>query len=79
MVSVLAFYYDNPNSDPAEQYNFSLKLLLYEQKRPGLARISKLFSCQVLVLFKNHITQEFGGGGTVVNGDVEQHLLNSLL
>ena len=28
MVSVLAFYSDDPSSNPAEVYNFSVKLLL---------------------------------------------------
>ena len=41
VVSVLAFYSDNPSSNPAEVYNFSVKLLLkrmkINKKRPGLA------------------------------------------
>ena len=42
VVSVLAFYSDNPSSNPAEVYNFSVKLLLKRtkiktKKRPGLA------------------------------------------
>ena len=32
MVSVLAFYSDNPSSNPAEVYNFSVKLLLKRTK-----------------------------------------------
>ena len=41
VVSVLAFYSDDPSSNPAEVYNFSVKLLLkstkINKKRPGLA------------------------------------------
>ena len=41
VVSVLAFYSDNPSSNPAEVYNFSVILLLkrtkINKKRPGLA------------------------------------------
>ena len=41
VVSVLAFYSDDPSSIPAEVYNFSVKLLLkrtkINKKRPGLA------------------------------------------
>ena len=40
-VSVLAFYSDDPSSNPAEVYNFSVKFLLkrtkINKKRPGLA------------------------------------------
>ena len=32
VVSVLAFYSDNPSSNPAEVYNFSIKLLLERTK-----------------------------------------------
>ena len=32
MVSVLAFYSDDPSSNPAEVYNFSVKLLLKRMK-----------------------------------------------
>ena len=32
MVSVLAFYSDDPSSNPAEVYNFSVKLLLIRTK-----------------------------------------------
>ena len=32
MVSVLAFYSDDPSSNPAEIYNFSVKLLLKRTK-----------------------------------------------
>ena len=32
VVSVLAFYSDNPSSNPAEVYNFSVKLLLKRTK-----------------------------------------------
>ena len=39
VVSVLAFNSDDPSSNPAEAYNFSVKLLLkkrkYSMKRPG--------------------------------------------
>ena len=45
MVSVLAFYSDDPSSIPAEVYNFSVKLLLkrtkINKKRPGLAQFLK--------------------------------------
>ena len=46
VVSVLAFYSDNPSSNPAEVYNFSVKLLLKRtkiktKKRPGLAHLKK--------------------------------------
>ena len=45
MVSVLAFYSDDPSSIPAEVYNFSVKLLLkrtkINKKRPGLAQFKK--------------------------------------
>ena len=45
MVSVLAFYSDDPSSNPAEVYNFSVKLLLkrtkINKKRPGLAHFFK--------------------------------------
>ena len=35
MVSVLAFYSDDPSSNPAEVYNFSVKLLLKGTKING--------------------------------------------
>ena len=45
MVSMLAFYSDDPSSNPAEVYNFSVKLLLkstkINKKRPGLANLKK--------------------------------------
>ena len=45
VVSVLAFYSDDPSSIPAEVYNFSVKLLLkrtkINKKRPGLAQFLK--------------------------------------
>ena len=45
VVSVLAFYSDDPSSNPAEVYNFSVKLLLKRtkiyKKRPGLAHLKK--------------------------------------
>ena len=45
VVSVLAFYSDDPSSIPAEVYNFSVKLLLkrtkINKKRPGLAHFLK--------------------------------------
>ena len=41
VVSVLAFYSDDPSSNPAEVYNFSVKLLLkrtkINKKEAGLA------------------------------------------
>ena len=33
VVSVLAFYSDDPSSNPAEVYNFSVKLLLKRMKK----------------------------------------------
>ena len=45
VVSVLVFYSDNLSSNPAEVYNFSVKLLLkrtkINKKRPGLAHFFK--------------------------------------
>ena len=45
MVSVLAFYSDNPSSNPAEVHNFSVKLLLkrtkINKKRPGFGPFFK--------------------------------------
>ena len=35
VVSVLAFYSDDPSSNPAEVYNFSVKLLLKRMKING--------------------------------------------
>ena len=53
MVSVLAFYSDDPSSIPAEVYNFSVKLLLkrtkINKKRPGLAQFFKK-----TLLYQNH-------------------------
>ena len=47
MVSVLAFYSDDPSSNPAEVYHFSIKLLLKRaniyKKRPQLAPFKKPF------------------------------------
>ena len=41
MVIVLAFYSNDPSSNPTEVYNFSVKLLVkrtkINKKRPGLA------------------------------------------
>ena len=41
VVNVYAFYFDNPSSNPTEDYNFSIKLLLkrmlVNKKRPDLA------------------------------------------
>ena len=38
VVSVLAFYSDDPSSDPAEACNFFCKICVRkEKKRPGLA------------------------------------------
>ena len=46
VVSVLAFYSDDPSSIPAKVYNFSVKLLLkitkINIKRPGLANLKKV-------------------------------------
>ena len=45
VVSVLAFYSDDPSSIPAEVYNFFCKILLkrtkINKKRPGLAHFLK--------------------------------------
>ena len=45
MVSVLAFYSDDPSSNPAEAYSFSVKFVFEKnenkQKRPGLAHFFK--------------------------------------
>ena len=45
MVCVLALYPDGPSSNPAEVYNYSVKLLLIgtkiNKKRPGLAHFFK--------------------------------------
>ena len=45
VVSVLAFYSDDPSSNPAEVYNFSVKLLLkrtkINKKEAGLAHFLK--------------------------------------
>ena len=45
VVSVLAFYSEDSSSNPAEVYNFSVKLLLkrtkINKKRPGLAHFFK--------------------------------------
>ena len=47
VVSVLAFYSDNPSSNPAEVYNFSVKLFLkrtkINKKRPGLAHFLTIY------------------------------------
>ena len=66
VVSVLAFYSDDPSSNPAEVYNFSVKLLLkstkINKKRPGLAHLKKM---------NNHLTSEqlkrAGGAAIKVN------------
>ena len=48
MVSVFAFYSDDPSSIPDEVYNFSVKLLLkrtkINKKRPGLAHFLNAFA-----------------------------------
>ena len=47
VVSMPAFYSDDPSSNPAEVYNFSVKLFLkrtkINKKRPGLAHLKKKF------------------------------------
>ena len=52
VVSMLAFYSDDPSSIPAEVYNFSVKLLLkrtkINKKRPGLAQFLKIKKINVL-------------------------------
>ena len=57
MVSVLAFYSDDPSSNPAEVYNFSVKLLLkrtkINKKRPGLAHFKK----KVLLAIGQHLVK----------------------
>ena len=61
MVSVLAFYSDDPSSIPAEVYNFSVKLLLkrtkINKKRPGLAQFKKK---QIFTKFYSTIGLELG-------------------
>ena len=56
VVSVLAFYSDDPSSIPAEVYNFSVKLLLkrtkINKKRPGLAHLKKI-NVRYIVLIIN--------------------------
>ena len=46
VVSVLAFYSDDPSLIPAEFYNFSVKLLLkrtkINKKRSGMAHLKKV-------------------------------------
>ena len=48
VLSVLAFYSDDPSSNPTEVYNFSVKLLMkrtkINKKRPGLAHLKKINS-----------------------------------
>ena len=52
VVSVLAFLSDNPSSNPAEAYSFSLKFVLgkneNKQKEPGFAHFEK--NCEVIRL-----------------------------
>ena len=54
VVSALAFYSDDPSSNPTEVYNFSVKLLLkrtkINKKMPGLAHflINKRFNQEVI-------------------------------
>ena len=53
VVSVLAFYSNDPSLIPAEVYNFSVKLLVkrtkINKKRPRLAHFLKYCFCQGLV------------------------------
>ena len=48
VVSMLAFYSDNPSSNPAEVYNFSVKLLLkrtkINKKEAGVGPLEKKVS-----------------------------------
>ena len=47
VVNILAFYSDDPSSNPAEVYNFSVKLLKrtkINKKKPGLAHLKKVMS-----------------------------------
>ena len=63
VVNVLAFYSDNPSSNPAEVYSFSLKCCLkrtkINKKRSGLAHLTKLqryyrsYSMKVLKVASN--------------------------
>ena len=59
MVSVLAFYSDDPSSIPAEVYNFSVKLLLkrtkINKKRPGLAHFLKNIENETAKLLINDV------------------------
>ena len=43
VVSVLAFYSDDPSSNPAEVYNFSVKLLLKRTKIKKEAGVGPFF------------------------------------
>ena len=55
VVSVLAFYSDDPSSNPAEVYNFSVKLLLkrtkINKKRPGLTHFFKKITANLIFKF----------------------------
>ena len=63
VVSVLAFYSDDPSSNPAEVYNFPVKLLLkrtkINKKRPGLAHFLKknihLYETSVISIMVSHL------------------------
>ena len=51
MVSVIAFYSDDPSSIPAKVYNFSVKLLKrmkINKKRPGLAHKKPLVRASII-------------------------------
>ena len=56
VVSVLAFYSDDPSSNPAEVYNFSVKLLLkrtkINKKEAGVGPFfRKMFACLFVAIF----------------------------
>ena len=47
MVSVLTFYSDDPSSNPADAYSFSVQIVFEknenkQKKRPGLAHLKKI-------------------------------------
>ena len=61
VVSVLAFYSDDPSSNPAEVFNFSVKLLLkrtkINKKRPGLAHLKKRVGNLYFIISLNLMTR----------------------
>ena len=63
MVSVLAFYSNDPSSIPTEVYNYSVKLLLkrtkINKKRPGLAHFLKKIDKRLTFLFATPWSEGF--------------------